>query len=72
MCPAHRFRPTLNVVLYYATEFIIHNILYYVNFVFYSIVTSGILDILGVTIEKNARFRGYKFDLSGLLIEKVE
>ena len=36
----------------------IHNILYYVNHVFYSIVTSGIIDILGVSIEKNTLFRG--------------
>ena len=37
----------------------IHNILYYVNHMVYSIVTSGIIDILGVTIEKNTRFRVY-------------
>ena len=36
----------------------IHYILYYVNHVYYSIVTSGILDILGVTIEKNTQFMG--------------
>ena len=48
----------LNVVLYYATEFMIHYLLYYVNHVFYSMVTSGILDILGVTIEKNTQFMG--------------
>ena len=36
----------------------IHNILYILNHVFYSIVTSGIIDTLGMTIEKKHAVQG--------------